>query len=211
MNRVDRIIGVDFDNTIVSYDELMHELAVQHGWIDRETQKSKKVIRDSIRKLPDGDVEWQKLQALAYGCKMEKAHLIDGVKDFFQYCKQNNITTYIVSHKTEYANFDETQTNLREAALNWMQQNKFFEKEELGLSRDRVFFESTRTDKIERVKTLSCESFIDDLEETFQETSFPTHIQKILYDPHQQYIPKTDVTIINSWKEVNEYFFSTSL
>ena len=39
------IIGVDFDNTIVSYDDVMFETANQFGLIDRSVKKNKKVIR----------------------------------------------------------------------------------------------------------------------------------------------------------------------
>ncbi len=38
----ERIIGVDFDNTIVSYDAIMHKAALKQGWIGPKLIKSKK-------------------------------------------------------------------------------------------------------------------------------------------------------------------------
>ncbi|NJR20754.1 MAG: hypothetical protein HC786_00430 [Richelia sp. CSU_2_1] len=207
MSDINRIIGVDFDNTIVSYDDLMHGLAVEKGWISPEVSKSKKQIRDSIRQLPNGDIEWQKLQAIAYGRQMQEAKLIEGVRVFFQLCRQHQVQAYIVSHKTEYANYDETRTSLREAALNWMNKNGFFSESGLGLSPEQVYFESTRSEKIERIKQLKCTDFIDDLEETFLEKSFPESVNKILYAPHQQHSGTLAVKVVSRWQEINEYFF----
>ena len=205
---MDYIIGVDFDNTIVSYDDLMHRVAVQRGLIHPDVRKSKKHIRDSIRQLPDGEIEWQRLQAIVYGPRTGEARLIEGVQTFFNLCKQHKVAVYIISHKTEYANFDETRTNLRLAALAWMRQNSFFETDGLGLSQENVYFESTRREKIERIKHLGCTHFIDDLEETFLEDSFPANVEKILYAPHMQHSFLPGVRVVTTWEEVSDYFFN---
>ncbi|MEG3969495.1 hypothetical protein QUA00_18015 [Microcoleus sp. T2B6] len=210
MTDINRIIGVDFDNTIVSYDDLMHRLAVEKGWISPEVSKSKKQIRDCIRLLPNGDIEWQKLQAIVYGRQMQEAKLIEGVLTFFKLCQQHRMRVYIVSHKTEYANYDETKTNLREAALAWMKSHSFFSGSGLGLTQEQVYFESTRVSKIERIKQLNCTDFIDDLEETFLEESFPNSVNKILYAPNYQPAEIPTVKAVIKWQEINEYFFSTT-
>jgi hypothetical protein len=201
------IIGIDFDNTIVSYDNLMYELAIERGLIEATVPKSKKQIRDRIRQQPNGEIEWQKLQGAVYGPQMQKAQLIEGVAAFFQACRQQGIPTYIVSHKTEYANYDETRTSLREAALNWMTLHHFFQPEGLGLLRESVYFESTRVDKIQRIRTLNCTHFIDDLEETFLESTFPESIAKILYAPHAQHSAQLTAKVAKSWQEIFDRFF----
>jgi hypothetical protein len=204
----DRIIGVDFDNTIVSYDDLMYELAAQHNFIDRDTPRNKTSIRDSIRQLLDGERKWQKLQALAYGVQMSEAKLIEGVSTFFETCKQYGIKVYIVSHKTEYSAFDDPKVNLRKAALTWMEINHFFEGGRLGLSHSEIYFESTRREKVERIQKLGCTHFIDDLQETFLEASFPQNVQKILFDPHKQISHFPDIEILSSWQQIHEYLFA---
>ena len=172
----------------------------------KRLRKTKKDIRDWIRQLPDGDIEWQRLQAVAYGPRMEEAILIDGVKRFFDSCKQHNIKVLIVSHKTEFANFDQTRTNLRLAALSWMRRKRFFEADALGLPEEDVYFESTRREKIKRIECLGCTHFIDDLEEIFLEDSFPTYVKKILYSPHAP-VALADVMALTTWQEINHYFF----
>jgi len=198
-------IGVDLDNTIVSYDEVLSRVAREQGLVGPDVGRSKKAIRDAVRRLPDGEIRWQKMQAEIYGPRMPEARLIDGVADFFRRCRQDSIQLFIVSHKTEFANYDTTSTDLRVAAMDWLEHQGFFDPQEFGLTPEQVYFESTRSDKIERIKTLGCTHFIDDLEETFLENGFPAEVHKILFDPHRICRPTRDSRICSSWEEIVAY------
>ncbi len=204
------VIGVDFDNTIVSYDDLIYREAVERGLIEGPIRKNKKIIRDVIRELPDGEIEWQKIQAAIYGPKMDAATLIEGVFDFFILCKNNGIKTYIVSHKTQYANYDTTGTDLRKEALNWLGKEGFFNSKLSGVAAGDVFFESTRVDKISRITALKCTHFIDDLEETFLEPTFPHHIDKILFNSHVSvgFTASTKARVFRKWIDIQRYIFN---
>jgi hypothetical protein len=175
------VIGIDFDNTLVSYDALIHDVALERRLIAPGDDRSKRAVRDRIRLLPEGEVEWQKVQALVYGPLMGRAQLMPGAEEFIRACRSRGWPVYIVSHKTEFAGYDETGTNLRDAALAWMASQGFFGRAGLGFSRDQVFFEGTRGEKIERIRALRCTHFIDDLEEVFLEPSFPPDIRKCLF------------------------------
>jgi hypothetical protein len=205
------VIGIDFDNTLVSYDTVFYDEALQRGFICSDAGKGKKNIRDMIRRTPNGEIEWQKVQAAVYGPRMNEAKLIEGVKTFCECCKVSKIRVCIISHKTEYAKMDNTRTNLRAASLSWMKGKGFFEPSRFGLSIGDVFFESTRYEKIERIKKISCTHFIDDLEETFLEDTFPADIEKILYMPQSRYsaIPKGKLAA--SWEEIGNYVFRSSI
>jgi len=204
------VVGVDFDNTIVSYDDIVHRVAVQWGLIHPDVSKSKKCIRDIIRQMPDGETGWQRLQAIVYGSRMEEARLIDGVQTFFELCKQHKTKVYIISHKTEFAKFDETGTNLRVVAMAWMKKNRFFETDGLGLPQESVYFEPSRRQKIKRIRYLRCTHFIDDLEEIFLEGSLPRRVEKMLYAPHIQHTSLTEVKIFTTWEEICDYFFNAT-
>jgi len=203
-----RIIGVDFDNTIVTYDEVMYRVANARGLISIGTPKNKKDIRDHIRLLPGGEDEWTRLQAVVYGPKMPEAQLIPGVRRFFQLCYQSNIKIYIISHKTEYAKFDETGTNLRSAAIEWIKRNGLFNARDIHLSPADVYFGSTREEKIAHIIRLGCTHFIDDLEEVFLNATFPANVEKILFSIDG--VANTalqDVKIFDNWKAICGYFF----
>src|SRR5215471_11862452 len=177
------VCGIDFDNTIVTYDELLATIARERGLLDTATPLNKRSIRESIRQLPDGEIEWQKCQALLYGQRIAEARLIEGVTQFVAQCRERKIPVYIVSHKTEFSTYDPTGTNLRTAAMNWMIGNRFFEPAGLALDPANVFFAATRGEKCERIRQLACTHFIDDLEEVFLDDSFPPSTARILYEP----------------------------
>lgn len=200
-------IGIDLDNTIVSYDEIIYQTALDAKLIKRKTPPGKKAVRDSIRQMMDGEIRWQQLQAEIYGPLMHEAKLIDGVVDFLLSCRHKSIPVYIISHKTEYANYDQTGTNLRLAALEWLKSRGFFDSNGIGLRQHQVFFESTRQEKINRIKRLCCLYFIDDLEETYLEKTFPADVGRILFDPRGEYDPRADLKICTSWSEISEYIF----
>ncbi len=208
MQTMGYIIGVDFDNTIVSYDRLIHKIALERGLITGDARKSKKSIRDKIRELPNGEEKWQRLQAIIYGPRIKEAELVPGVERFFRLCKKNKLKVFVISHKTEFAGYDETKTNLRSAALDWMVRNKFFKDDGLSFSRGNVYFEGTRRGKIEKIKQLGCTHYIDDLEETFKEASFPKGVKKILLDAHKEHSDLQDILVFSGWDGINEYFFN---
>jgi len=201
------VLGIDFDNTIASYDDLLFRAAVDRGLIQAGGDRTKRAVRDRIRLRPDGEIEWQKLQALVYGPLMPGARPTDGVCAFIGWCRDAGIAVFIVSHKTRYANYDETGTDLRIAALEWMTAQRFFDEGGLGLSRDAVFFESTREDKIARIRSLGCSHFIDDLEEVFLEPSFPANVRRILYAPGAPGgAASASAVVLRSWQAVRDYF-----
>ena len=201
------ICGIDFDNTIVTYDELLTTIARERGLIDAAHVQTKRSLRDRIRELPDGEIEWQKCQALLYGPRIGDARLAEGVAAFLQQCRDRGIAVHIVSHKTELSPYDPTATNLRAAAMNWMVANRFFAPDGPGLSPQCVWFCSTRAEKIARIRRLACTYFIDDLEETFLEETFPAGTARILYEPGRQTPAPNGVALMRTWQEIGDYFF----
>jgi hypothetical protein len=195
---------------VVSYNDVLTRIASERGLVESGIPESKRKLRDRIRQLEDGEIEWQKCQALLYGSRIGEATLIAGVPEFFQLCRERGVKVYIVSHKTEFSRYDTSGTNLRSAALQWMTANGFFEPNRLGLTRDHVFFAGTRQEKIDRIASLGCTDFIDDLEETFLEGSFPPGTTRILYEPGRESPAPPGVVWMNSWQEIGEYFFGTS-
>ena len=202
------VIGIDFDNTIACYDELVHSLALELGLIQPLVAEIKKEVRDAIRSLPEGEIQWQKLQGLLYGPRMESAKVSDGLAAFCREWVGRGAKLYVVSHKTEYANFDETQTNLRQSALAWMAKKGFFGPNGLGLSPQDVFWEDTREEKLNRIRRLGCTHFIDDLEEVLGEPDFPKAVEGVLYAPNHDLCLQSKIRIAHSWGDVSNYLLA---
>lgn len=174
-------IGVDFDNTIANYDAVFVEAARGRGWVAADFEGTKKQLRDAVRKLDNGEIKWQILQGEVYGPRMQEAVPFPGVMEFFETACRHGLDLFVVSHKTRFANYDETRADLREAALRWMEARGFFQTGNTGLARTNVFFADTRDEKIARIGMLGCTVFIDDLEEVFIDPAFPGHIGRVLF------------------------------
>jgi hypothetical protein len=204
---VDRVIGIDFDNTIASYDLAMKEMAVERRLVDPVIVAQKKFIRDAIRQREGGEIQWQELQADVYGPYIERAEMIDGVASFFRTCRQLEHPVYIVSHKTEFATRGDGRTNLRTLAMEWMKNRGFFDSSDIGLSPEHVYFENTLEEKVKRIRSLGCTDFVDDLEETFQHASFPDTVARYLYSPHGEVSAISGVNVACDWKQISEEIF----
>jgi hypothetical protein len=174
-------IGIDFDNTLIDYDAVFATVARERGLIDGGFVGSKREVRDHIRALPDGETEWQRLQGYVYGAGIQGATMFDGVDAFLRQCRAREVEVCIVSHKTRFGHFDTTGINLRAAAVGWMARNGFFAADGYAIPVARVFFESTRTAKVNCIRAAGCSLFIDDLVEVFADSAFPEETRPILF------------------------------
>ena len=75
-------IGVDFDNTVVSYDELFHRVALERKLIPGDLPATKLCVRDYLRQAGQEAV-WTEMQGYVYGARMADALAYPGVTDFF--------------------------------------------------------------------------------------------------------------------------------
>ncbi|MCJ2164138.1 aminoglycoside phosphotransferase family protein [Pseudodesulfovibrio sp. S3] len=131
----------------------------------------------------NGHQNWTDIQALAYGPRIGQAEAFPGALAFFEFCQRQGIDTCIVSHKTEFAASDPDRTcNLCTAAMSWLEKNSFFSAAS-SLTEDKVYFASTRQKKVDIIKELGCDMFIDDLIEVFVEPGYPGQTEQILFFP----------------------------
>ncbi|HEV8014450.1 MAG TPA: hypothetical protein VGP48_02895 [Stellaceae bacterium] len=174
-------IGVDFDNTLIDYDRVFLAAAKRHGLIEPSFAGTKRAIRDRIRLLPDGELRWQELQGYVYGAGIGDAVMCVGADEFLRECRRRGAEIFVVSHKTQFGHFDPQRVDLRVAALDWMTRQGFFRADSYGIARENVFFESSRADKLRRIRALGCAFFIDDLEEVFADPDFPDGVTPVLF------------------------------
>ena len=170
-----RLIGIDFDNTLVTYDEVFRAEACARGLIDPDFAGTKQEIRDRIRLSPGGELAWQQLQGYVYGKGIVRARMFEGADGFLRRASAEGRPVAVVSHKTEYGHYDQARVNLRESAREWMQERGFFAANGYGIPAENVFFEGTRVEKLKRIASLGCNYFIDDLEEVLDDPDFPRH------------------------------------
>ena len=50
------LIGIDFDNTIVSYDKLFYKVALEGAHIPEDIEPTKLQVRDYLRQINNEDI-----------------------------------------------------------------------------------------------------------------------------------------------------------
>ena len=205
-------VGIDFDNTIITYDEAFLSMARKRHLVHEEFFGRKQAIRDSIRLLPNGELSWQQLQGQIYGKGIVGARMFEGVDSFLRHCRRKNVPVVIVSHKTEFGHHDLDRINLRDAARDWMTAHGFFRQDAYAIPEENLYFEGTREDKLKRIAGLDCTHFIDDLEEVLSDPNFPPGIERILFTEGEaapvarRYAAKPYI-VCSTWRQIEEQVF----
>lgn len=180
-------IGVDFDNTIVCYDDLFHAVALERALIPPDLPKNKSAVRDYLRGVDNEDA-WTEMQGYVYGQRMiEDAAPYLGVLEFLR-----QYPVCIISHKTRYPYLGEPY-DLHAAARAWLVRHDVVAT---------AYFELTKAEKLARIALAGCTHFIDDLPEFLAEADFPDGVQRILFDPNTVYTALTTFPRAASWGQI---------
>lgn len=196
-------IGFDLDNTLISYDRLFFEAAVEQRFIPGDFLGTKRDIRDRIRLLPDGEMAWQRLQADVYGHGVARALPVEGALEFAKHARRRGATLAIISHKSMYANVGTTDVNLRDAARAWLLKSGLVGAE--AVPEENLFFEGTRAEKIARIISFGCTHFIDDLEEVFNDPAFPQGVERLLFSAVRT-VPSVPYRTYATFQEIADAF-----
>ena len=196
------MIGIDFDNTIVSYDKVFHKIAVESGYFPI----SKIKIRDYLRKHSVED-KWTEMQGLVYGPRMKDAYPFKGVSKFFRRCFEKNIKISIISHRTIHPYIGK-KYNLHDSARNWILESGLAGIG--GLIPEQIHFKTTKEDKIGQISSEKCDIFIDDLPEVLSSPGFPENVKRILFDPNDLFRDETRFFRAQTWNEIEKMIFNTT-
>jgi hypothetical protein len=196
-------IGIDFDNTIVSYDELFYKVACEKDVVPVNTPVNKLAVRDYLRKLGREEI-WTEMQGYVYGARMDEAIGYPGALDFIKRAAKDGHELFIVSHKTKYP-FLGVQYDLHAAARSWVTKHLHVGGVPL-IAPARIFFELTKEAKLKRAGQIGCEIFIDDLPEILLSEHFPPGVQRILFDPECNHagLELPGCRIIQSWSDFDK-------
>lgn len=199
MNKMKIKLGLDFDNTLIMYDQLFYKLALEKEFIDNNFPVSKLEIRELLRRQ-GRDEEFTFLQAEVYGPRIFEADISQEMIKTLLALKNQEIEMLIISHKTKKP-YKGPPYELRNYALEWLQKNKFFSLDGLAWQKNQVFFESTKEDKAKRIIQLGCTHYVDDLPEILD--LLPENISRIHYSPNNVSTWKKG-PILKSWEQLKE-------
>lgn len=187
-------IGIDFDNTIVCYDDLFHKIATEQKLIPKHFPHSKIQIRNYLRQN-NKDELFTSIQAEVYGNRILEASPTTNVCLVIKKLIHIGFDVNIVSHKSLFP-YRGPKYNLHKSAMLWLEKNNFFDDGKVGLKKNNVYFNLTKEEKINKINNIGCDYFIDDLPEILNLINKNTI--KILYSTENNY-KNSKYIILNKW------------
>jgi hypothetical protein len=181
-------IGIDFDNTIVCYDGVFHAAALERGLIPAHIGRNKNSVRDYLNGIGRGD-DFTELQGYIYGARMDLAAPYSGFADFVTAARATGHDLFIVSHRTKYP-IKGPKHDMHAAARSFLIGRGLVGEERSQIDPTRVFFETTKDEKVARAAGLQCEIFVDDLPEILTMPGLPDNMHRILFDPENRFEDK---------------------
>ena len=173
-------LGIDFDNTIVSYDQLYHRLALERGLIPDSVPRNKNAVRDYLR-AQGREPQWTELQGIGYGSRILEAEPFPHLLTTLTHLRQLPCDIYIISHKTKCPYLGQP-VDLHQSARHWLAANGLLAPQG-PIAPSQVFFEETMAAKVQRIASTGCASFIDDIPAVLTHPQFPSGTQRLLFDP----------------------------
>jgi hypothetical protein len=189
-------IGFDLDNTVIDYSK------AASIWI----QENKIIAENSVESLKkfyqsrgNYDSEWLEVQEWLYSDGLRYAVLAKGVTLLLKKVMDEGGIIFFVSHKSQFS--AKNNIDLRAPATFWLKEKL---DPLLGTSGYQVFFEITRRLKVQRIRQLNLELFVDDLVSVFQDSEYPRTTKGFWLTKSKEPSPSY-ITKISSFEEMLQY------
>lgn len=199
------IIGLDFDNCIVNYENAIKKLITEKKLFNVNELKNfnKENFKETIINKTSA-YNWTLIQGSLYGKYIKYAKPYpNAVKIITILLKKH--TVCIISHKT-LEPFAGRKYNLHKSALNWIKNNLIDRNRKPLLNNNLISFNEKVEDKIKTISKFNCDIFLDDLPKILMHKKFPKNIDKFLFNPNNnKYDESFFINSVNSWNEFYEY------
>lgn len=182
-------IGIDLDNTLADYGNVVRQLCGVHG-VEVGEGDPKLALRGYFR-AAGREPEWTALQGELYGPLMEGAVPFPGVVDFFGLAAAKGAECVVVSHRTRRPIAAGQLHDLHATARAWIERHL-----PTGL---KVHLAETKQEKLSRIGELQVNAFIDDLPELLGAEGFPVGVARILFDPRNEHPEQPGVERFQTW------------
>lgn len=200
-------IGIDLDNTIIDYSDVFIIAADYLKISLPECVKSKFEIREFLRSTEGGESTWQRIQGIVYGKFLNKhAKIFPGLLRFLWRCREKGYEITIVSHKTEFGNYDIDEYSLRDEASSFLFSQSITSGENPLVK--NVFFHNNYLDKINFIKHHNFDWFIDDLEDVIIDLCEIDNLNLILFNtpPTKKYFEVNhnhSISYLDNWQIID--------
>jgi hypothetical protein len=191
------LIGLDFDNTIVNYNNAIKRLALARFKLPVNLTVNKISLRNFLRSQ-GREQEWTEFQGELYGPGMRFAAPYKGAIEAMHTLTAAGHNLVIISHRTRipYAGHP---YDLHASANHWIRKNLASVS---SFSNGTNYFLETQIQKINKIRELGCAAFVDDLPELFDSESFPQNTTKILFTSETPSVNTRHMITISTWQSL---------
>ena len=190
-----RTIGLDFDNTIVSYEKVYRRVVEKHGAEIVPGQSAQNILRDYFHRKGEADI-FTRIQGAVYGPGLAGAEAYPGFSSCLEQLTADGWKVVVVSHRTKYPLAGPTH-DLHQAARQFLETSGW-----LGQKIREAYFEETKEAKLMRIARCGCNFFVDDLPEILTHPAFPKACQPLLFDPSGHPEKGTPHKRVRHWNEL---------
>jgi len=192
------LIGLDFDNTIVCYDQAIATLSEELFDLPATVARTKLGLRDYLR-AENREPEWTAFQGELYGPGMKYAEAFAGAKNIMMQLKASGHGLVIISHRSRYPYAGE-RYDLHKSAREWIA-NNLINEIAVPLTDKDISFHETRSEKIAQISKSKCAVFLDDLPEVLEDVDFPKNTHRILFSPDSDVV-NANYTSLKRWDDL---------
>jgi len=197
-------IGLDLDNTIITYDEAFTKVGAEIGLLaPGHGLRTKEEVKAILITPARGEQDWMRLQGQVYGRHIGSAALNPGIAAFLHDMRRRGARISIISHKTRHGHFDDA-VNLWDAARSWLDRQGFFSADGFGLDPADLHFLETRDAKVAMVAEAGCAVFVDDLPEVLHHPAFPKGTVGLWYAAERPASDGEGLSAYRSWPDIGK-------
>ncbi len=197
-------LGLDLDNTIISYDEAFGKVGAEIGLLAADHGlRTKEAVKARLITPARGEQDWMRLQGQVYGRHIDSAALNAGVADCIRDLRRRGARISIISHKTRRGHFDDA-VSLWDAARGWLERQGFFSTEGFGLDPADLHFLETRDAKVAMIAEVGCAAFVDDLPEVLRHPAFPQATVGLWYAAERPASDGEGLAAYRSWADIGK-------
>ena len=194
----EKILGLDLDNTIVSYEPIFRMVAEERRIPIPHEVSVKNALRDHYYRLGQPD-EFTGIQGFCYGRGMVEAEPHSSFLASLERILASGWKVWVVSHRTRRPIFGE-EADLHAAALNWLRRIGLLVPGPYRIA--GIFLEETRLAKITRIRSLGCSVFVDDLLEVLQDQWFPRACRPLWFFPGHPPSKECGIDLLSHWSDL---------
>lgn len=200
-----KVVGIDFDNTLVNYDQIFSSEMTRLGIVKKGMESSKEALKRHFEAQGDGNLLWTRMQSEIYCRRLHESSIAEGALDAIRAILESGVAVRIISHKTQYPTVGFA-VDLHHCAKRWINDFVIGRLSKLNNTSIKWIFCPTVDEKWECVEQEGCDWFIDDLHSFLSDSRFPKDTTRVWYT--NKVSSSQEFQAFSKWTDIAQYILS---